>query len=97
MERLVISARRRARQETAHLVSPLLTAGTKQLLDSLLVVDQASARTPLTRLRTGAVSASPTAILDTLAKGQQLEEWHGNQWAVRRLSPNARQFLARIH
>ena len=96
MERLVISARRRARQETAHLVSPLLTAGTKQLLDSLLVVDQASGRTPLTRLRTGAVSASPKAILDTLAKVQQLEEWHVKQWDVRSLSPNRRHLLARI-
>jgi hypothetical protein len=61
-----------------------------------VVVDQASGRTPLIRLRTGAVSASPKAILDTLAKVRQLEAWHVERWDLRGLSPNRRHLLARI-
>lgn len=96
LERVVAAARRRAREETVRLLTPLLMPETKKLLDSLLIAEPPSGRTLLSWLRTGATTANPKAILDTLAKVHRLQEWGVDRWDLHALSPNRRHLLAQI-
>lgn len=68
LERSVATARQRAQTATWQLIAPLLGAQARSRLDRLLVVDEASGLTPLTRFRTGATSHSAGAILNVLEK-----------------------------
>ena len=63
IERMVVTAREQAEDETYRRLQPLLTDAFRAQLDRVLVSDATTKRTPLVWLRQGAVSFSPTAIV----------------------------------
>jgi TnpA family transposase len=95
LERLVATARRRARAETHRLVAPLLTEARKTILDRLLVPGE-EGRTPLTRLRESATRSSPASIGETVAKIRELQGWQVGEIDLACLTPNRRKFLAQL-
>ena len=95
LERLVVAARRRAREETHRLVAPLLTDERKEMLDRLLVPDD-EGRTPLARLRESATRSSPVSIGETVAKVRELQGWRVGEIDLTILTPNRRKFLAQL-
>jgi TnpA family transposase len=96
LERMVASSRTSAWTETCIRLKPILTAERSQFLDSLLLVDAERQRTPLAWLRTGAVSNSPSAILNALAKLEFLNQQNVKDWDVSSLNPNRVKFLAKL-
>lgn len=67
-----------------------------KILDDLLIVKLDEQRTPLAWLRTGAVSNSPKAILNTLAKLKFLDQAEVKDWDVSQINPNRLKFLAKL-
>ncbi len=65
LERMVINARSVATTETFNRLQFLLTTSTKAFLDSLLVADDTTGRTPITWLRRHATTNSPNSILNS--------------------------------
>ncbi len=96
LERMVANARNEAWTETALRLQPILTEKCSQFLDSLLEVEEEKQRTPLAWLRTGAVSNSPKAILNALAKLDFLNQQNLKDWDVSVLNPNRLKFLAKL-
>lgn len=96
LERMVATARNEAWTETALRLQPILTKERSQFLDSLLEVEGEKQRTPLAWLRTGAVSNSPRAILNALAKLDFLNQQKVKDWDVSVLNPNRLKFLAKL-
>jgi len=93
---MVTNARQEARRETYRLVSPLLTDERKTTLDSLLVADEETGRTPLVWLRQEANSSKPRSILETVEKLRHLRTLHVADIDLEMLNPNRRTSLARI-
>jgi len=96
LERLVVTARQQAQQETFRLLAPLLSGACKALLDSLLVPDASRGETALSWLRRPAVSNSPKAILHNLDKLGFLIRAGVTAWKLSDLSPNRLKRLAQI-
>ncbi len=96
LERMVISVRNRAQQQTFRRLKPLLTPQRLTFLDQLLVRDAKLGCTPLTWLRRRATSNSPAAILNALAKLAFLQQQDVPNWNVSCLNPNRLKFLAQL-
>ncbi len=96
LERMIAYARNEAWTETALRLQPILTDSREQFLDSLLEVEAEKQRTPLAWLRTGAVSNSPRAIKNALAKLDFLNQQNVKDWDVSVLNPNRLKFLAKL-
>lgn len=96
LERMVVTARNEAWTETALRLQPILTEEREKFLDSLLEVEIDKQRTPLAWLRTGAVSNSPKAIKNALAKIDFLNQQRVKDWDVSVLNPNRLKFLAKL-
>jgi TnpA family transposase len=96
LERMVATARNEAWTETALRLQPILTEKCSQFLDSLLFVETEKQHTPLAWLRTGAVSNSPRAIKNALAKLDFLNQQNVKDWDVSVLNPNRLKFLAKL-
>ena len=96
LERMVIQARSVATTETFNRLKFLLTTSTKAFLDSLLVVDEAIGRTPITWLRRHATTNSPNSILNSLEKLTFLEAQNVSSWDLSSLNPNRIKFLAQL-
>ncbi|MBE9045304.1 Tn3 family transposase [Pleurocapsales cyanobacterium LEGE 10410] len=96
LERMVAYARNEAWTETALRLQPILTDSRSQFLDGLLEVEAEKQRTPLAWLRTGAVSNSPRAIKNALAKLDFLNQQNVKDWDVSVLNPNRLKFLAKL-
>lgn len=96
LERMVVAARNEAWTETALRLQPILTEEREKFLDSLLEVEIDKQRTPLAWLRTGAVSNSPKAIKNALAKIDFLNQQRVENWDISVLNPNRLKFLAKL-
>ena len=96
LERMVATARNEAWTETYLRLKPILTDSREKFLDSLLEVKTDQQRTPLAWLRTSAVSNSPKAILNGLAKLDFLNQQKVKDWDVSVLNPNRLKFLAKL-
>jgi TnpA family transposase len=96
VERMVVTAREQAEQETYRRLQPLLTEAFRAQLDRVLVPDPAFKRTPLVWLRQGAVSFSPMAIVGEIEKLSYVRSLSVEQWDLRALTPNRQKFLAQV-
>jgi TnpA family transposase len=96
LERMVVTARSMAGKETFRRLEPLLTPERQVFLDQLLMPSPTLLHTPLTWLRRGATTNSPTAILNALAKLTFLKQQAVNDWDMTRLNPNRIKFLAQL-
>jgi TnpA family transposase len=96
LERLTAVARRDAEQRTWRDTRALMTDELKTRLDALLDTDTQVRQTQLTWLRTGAVSATPSAILDSLKKIRLLREFGVDGWSMDAFHPNRLKFLAQL-
>lgn len=96
LERMVTKARKRAREITWEMIAPLMTDDIKDILDSLLIVDESLKRTPLNWLRTGAVSHSASSILQVLEKILYLRRIGIENWNLVSLNPNLLKRLNRV-
>ncbi|PZN68756.1 MAG: hypothetical protein DM484_30965 [Candidatus Methylumidiphilus alinenensis] len=96
LERLVISARQHAQQQTYDTMASILKPDTCTFLDSVLDVDDAIGRTPLYWLKYGATSNTPDDILNGIEKIEYLRQHHIEDWNVPDLNPNRLKFLAQL-
>jgi TnpA family transposase len=96
LEKMIISARQQAQEETYHRLSFLLTEENKIFLDKLLTPDGSTGRTPLFWLRYGATANTPKAILQTIEKLNFLRKGEVDQWDLGCLNPNRQKFLAQL-
>jgi TnpA family transposase len=96
LERWVVTARLQAHHESLRRLQPLLTPERIALLDSVLVPEQDTGKTPLYWLRQQATSNTPTALLGTLGRFVVLQSWHVDAWEMAALNPNRQKFLARL-
>ncbi len=94
LERLVTSARQRAREMTFERLSFLLTDERKAFLDSLLVVTEGERLTPHGRLQQLPTEANAAQINDALAKITFLKEAGVADWDLSLLNPNRLKVLA---
>jgi len=96
IERLVISARQQAQQQTYDAMAAILKPEVCLFLDSLLDVDDSIGRTPLYWLKYGATSNKPSDILNNIKKIEYLRQHHIEAWKVPDLNPNRLKFLAQL-
>ncbi len=96
LERVVIAAQQQVQHETFRILAPLLSDGTRALLDGLLVPDASRAGITLTWLRRPAISNSPKAILGNIKKLEFLKGAGVSRWTLGGLSPNRIKRLAQI-
>ena len=96
LERVVVAAQQQVQHETFRILAPLLSDGTRALLDGLLVPDASRAGIALTWLRRPAISNSPKAILCNIKKLEFLKEAGVSRWTLGGLSPNRIKRLAQI-
>lgn len=96
IERLVISARQHAQQQTYDTMAGILKPETCIFLDSVLDVDDSIGRTPLYWLKYGATSNTPGDILNNIEKIKYLRQHHIEEWKVPDLNPNRLKFLAQL-
>jgi hypothetical protein len=94
LERLVTSARQRAREVTFEHLSFLLTDEHKAFLDSLLVVTEGERLTPHGRLQQLPTEANAAQINEALAKITFLKESGVADWDLSLLNPNRLKVLA---
>lgn len=100
LERLVVTARQIAREETYQCLSFLVTEERQSFLDSILVPNDtgeqlwSKGRTALHWLRYAAISNTPNAILTTIEKLQFLQEAGVDRWDMSSLNNNRQKFLA---
>jgi TnpA family transposase len=96
LERLVVTARTSARQETVRRLSAVLTPERKKLLDALLVSEESHRPSRLAWLQRAAMSNSPKAIVGVLEKVATLKAWEVDRWDISVLTPNRQKFLAQL-
>ena len=96
LEKIIISSRQQAQEETYNRLSFLLSDERKSFLDKLLTPDPLTGRTPHFWLRYGATANTPKAILETIAKLDYLREGEVDQWNLGSLNPNRQKFLAQL-
>jgi len=96
LQRVVATARRRARVSCFTALERLLTAGRRRELDALLEPDEElKGRTRLFWLRDVATTPSPKEIARDISKLQYLRALGVPTWNLRGLTPNRLAFLAR--
>src|SRR5712691_10586104 len=88
LERLIVTARTKARQETFRRLTPVLNPERKKLLDELLVSEESRRPSRLAWLQRAAISNSPKAILGVLEKLATLKAWEVDRWDISFLIPN---------
>src|SRR3954470_11403895 len=96
LEKLVVRARTHAAGSIFRELSPLLTDAHRAVLDSLLLPDSTTNRTPLGWLRRRATANSAPAILEELKKLAFLRMHDVEAWDVSGLSPNRVKRLAQL-
>ena len=96
LERLVSTARQRARKNTFENLSHLFTSQGKQFLNHLLEVDEGDYRTPLAWLQKMPNDHTSTQINATLDKIQFLQKAGIPSWDLSAVNPNRLKFLANI-
>ena len=96
VEKIVVTARQQAQEETYHQLNVLLTDERREVIDKLLTPIEDSSRTQHFWLRHGAVSNTPDAILNNIEKLQFLYALGVDQWNLSSLNPNRQKFLAAI-
>lgn len=96
LERMVITARQKAQEETYRRLNFLMTEGRKEFLDKILIKDRIKGRTPLFWLRHGVTANTPKNILETIEKLDFLRSAGIDQWKLSSLNPNRQKFLAQI-
>ena len=100
LERLVVTARETAREETYQRLNFLVTEEHQRFLDNILIPNETDeqpwpkGRTALHWLRYAATANTPNAILTTIEKLQFLQEAKVDQWDLSSLNPNRQKFLA---
>lgn len=96
LERLVSTARQRARKNTFENLSHLFTSQGKRFLNYLLEVDEGDYRTPLAWLQKMPNDHTSTQIIATLDKIQFLQRVGVPAWELGAVNPNRLKFLANI-
>lgn len=96
LERMVVSARNQAQEETYRRLEFLLNTDRKQYLDKMLVRDEKRGRTPHAWLRFGATTNTPSEILGAIEKLNYLRKYEVNLWDLNSINPNRRKFLAQL-
>jgi TnpA family transposase len=96
LERMVATARQRAREVTFERMSQLLTPQGKSVLDALLEPDENSPRTTLSWLQRMPNDHTATQILATLEKIRFLQNAGTPNWDLTAINPNRLKFLANI-
>jgi TnpA family transposase len=96
LERLVMSARDQAQQETFRRLEPLLTPERCTVLDNLLISKPPPDQTLLNWLRQEATTNSPRAILSAIEKLTFLRQQGVDTWDLRQFSPNRSKQLAQL-
>jgi TnpA family transposase len=100
LERLVVTARQTAREETYQSLSFMVTEDRQRFLDGILMTSETDqqpwpkGRTALHWLRYAATSSTPNAILATIEKLQFLHEAGVDRWDLSSLNPNRQKILA---
>lgn len=96
LERMVVTARSAAHQETLRRMASILTEACRTALDTLLTIESPLLITRLTWLRQSMTTTSPTAILTTLDKIEYLRRLHVERWDVSAINPNRVKWLAQL-
>ena len=84
LERMIVTARRRAEHDTLGRLAVVLDGSGRSLLDGLLIPDRLTGQTPLSWLRRGEVTNTPAAILAALERRAALLGWGVDRWAGKR-------------
>jgi hypothetical protein len=85
LERMIVTARRRAEHETMRRLAVVLDGPGRSLLDGLLIPDESTGQTPLSWLRRGEVANTPAAILAALERRATLVGWGVDRWDLKAL------------
>ena len=96
LERMVITARQEAQEETYLKLHFLMSDDLKVFLDQILITDETRGRTPLSWLRYGATANTPQNILGAIEKLNFLREGCVDKWNLSSLNPNRQKFLAQL-
>ena len=80
LERMIVTARRRAEHETMRRLAVVLDGPGRSLLDGLLIPDESTGQTRLSWLRRGEVANTPVAILAALQRRAALVGWGVDRW-----------------
>lgn len=96
LERIVSTARQRARRVTFEHIAHLVTPQGKRFLDSLLEVEEGGYRTSLAWLQRMPNDHTSTQIKTTLDKIRFLQDAGIAEWELDRVNPNRLKFLANI-
>ncbi len=96
MERIVSTARQRARKVTYENMAHLLTPERKRFLDDLLTVEESDYRTSLAWLQRMPTDHTATQIKGTLDKIRFLQDVGIAGWELDNVNPNRLKFLANI-
>ena len=96
LERMVITARQEAQEETYLKLHFLMSNDLRIFLDQILITDETRGRTPLSWLRYGATANTPKQILAAIEKLNFLREGCVDKWNLSSLNPNRQKFLAQI-
>lgn len=94
LERLIASARQRAKDVTYQRLSPLLSKERKRFLDNLLVPQEGERFTDLTRFQTLPTEANAAQINEALGKIAVLNQAGVPDWNLTAVNPNRLKFLA---
>ena len=94
LERMVVTARGQAQEETYRRLAFLISEKNKDLLDNLLIPNEK--RTPIFWLRQGATANTPRSILEATQKLNFLHAGGVDQWDLSSINPNRQKFLAQI-
>jgi TnpA family transposase len=96
LERFIATARQQAHDETWRRLVPLVSLERQPFLDTLLISDPSTGRTPHSWLRQEAVSPAASQIIAPLRKISFLRDAGVHQWDLSSLNPNRAQWLAQI-
>ncbi|NYT00241.1 MAG: Tn3 family transposase [Methanocellales archaeon] len=96
LERMVITARQQAQEETYRRLNFLLTEERKTFLDKVLLPNKTTGRTPLFWLRHAATSNTPKSILGAIEKITFLQGGGVDHWDLSSINPNRRKSLAQL-
>jgi TnpA family transposase len=96
LERVVSTARQRARKVTYENMVHLLTPEGKQFLDDLLTVEEGDYRTSLAWLQRMPTDHTATQLKATLDKIRFLQDMGIAEWELENVNPNRLKFLANI-
>jgi len=96
IERMVVTAKQQAHEVTYQRISSIITDAHQDFLDSLLIPDNATGRTPLFWLRREATANTPGFILKAIEKLAFLRQKGVEAWNLSGINPNRQKSLAQI-